>query len=215
MKYVVNIEDIENALVLLGGEAQAKQIQDKILKLFCKDEIPENYAHEKSFRQTIQRKMEDYCPQAEGFNPIKKEAKFLRVGHGVYRTATKVNIGEFHIAEEVPEYKALVEGAVKEIKINAYERNEKARQACIKHYGLTCLVCGFNFENAYGEIGKNFIHVHHIKPLAEIQKSYVVDPVKDLVPICANCHAVVHRVEPPLAINVVKEILTSRSIRKP
>ncbi|GAA5012642.1 hypothetical protein GCM10025794_00770 [Massilia kyonggiensis] len=87
MNYTVNIADIEQALIGLGGEAKAKNIQDKILVDYCNNSVPENYQNERSFRQTIQRKMEDYCPQADGFDGLKKQAKFLRVGHGLYRLA--------------------------------------------------------------------------------------------------------------------------------
>jgi putative restriction endonuclease len=90
MNYIVNIADIEKALLSLGGEARAKEIQDKILADQCEGVIPGNYQSERSFRQTIQRKIEDYCPDAEGFDKSKKEAKFLRVSHGRYRVASGV-----------------------------------------------------------------------------------------------------------------------------
>jgi hypothetical protein len=90
MIYVVNIVDIEQALVDLGGEARAKHIQDKILVKHCDGALPTNYRHDKSFRQTIQRKIEDYCPQAEGFDKTKRETLFLRVGHGLYRLANPI-----------------------------------------------------------------------------------------------------------------------------
>ena len=54
-------------------------------------------------------------------------------------------------------------------------------------------ICGFDFEKTYGEIGKGFIHVHHIVPVSEIGESYRVDYEKDLIPVCPNCHAMLHR----------------------
>lgn len=56
-----------------------------------------------------------------------------------------------------------------------------------------CCVCGFNFEKIYGEIGVGYIEVHHLKPLNEINEKYQVDPVKDLRPVCPNCHAMLHK----------------------
>lgn len=85
MTYTVNVVDIEQALIDLGGEAKAKIIQDRILADRCGNSLPVNYESTRSFRQTIQRKIEDYCPQARGFDRSKKEAKFFRVAHGVYR----------------------------------------------------------------------------------------------------------------------------------
>jgi 5-methylcytosine-specific restriction protein A len=101
----------------------------------------------------------------------------------------------------------LTEGSKIERLINVYERNPVARKHCIETYGCICRVCGFNFESKYGEIGKNFIHVHHIKPLAEIKENYIIDPIKDLVPVCPNCHAMLHRKMPALTIDELKEII--------
>lgn len=74
-----------------------------------------------------------------------------------------------------------------------YERNRKARQECLEYYGYKCSVCGFDFEKEYGDIGHEFIEVHHIVPIASIGKEYVVDPVRDLRPLCSNCHSMIHR----------------------
>ena len=91
--------------------------------------------------------------------------------------------------------------------VNAFERNAKARSACIEHYGAKCIVCGFNFQEKYGEIGKDFIHVHHIKPLGEIGAEYKVDPINDLRPVCPNCHAMLHKRKPPFSINELRSII--------
>lgn len=85
------------------------------------------------------------------------------------------------------------EGAKKQIRVNAYERSPKARAACLKHHGHDCAVCGFNFQSRYGVIGKEFIHAHHLKPLALTDGEYKLDPVADMRPVCPNCHAMLHR----------------------
>lgn len=87
----------------------------------------------------------------------------------------------------------LPEGAVMQVTINKYERNRNARERCIAAKGYKCCVCGIDFEQVYGAVGKGFIHVHHIVPLASIGKSYRLNPEKDLVPVCPNCHAMLHR----------------------
>ena len=70
-----------------------------------------------------------------------------------------------------------------------------ARKKCIEHYGAKCAVsnCGFDFEKLYGDIGKGFIHVHHLTQLSDIGQGYEVDPIKDLRPVCPNCHAMLHQ----------------------
>lgn len=103
-----------------------------------------------------------------------------------------------------PEYR---EGAVKRVAINAYERNPEVRRACIEHYGVTCTVCGLNFEQKYGDIGEGFIHVHHLRALADIGQEYTVDPISDMRPLCPNCHAMIHRQRPPLSIEELRRRL--------
>ncbi len=112
------------------------------------------------------------------------------------------------LPEEVPTGGNFSEGAKSSITINAYERSAKARGACIAHHGVSCAVCSFDFEKAFGDLGAGFIHVHHIVPLSSIRDNYEVDPVTDLVPVCPNCHAMIHRVEPPLKIEQLTEHLT-------
>ena len=111
------------------------------------------------------------------------------------------------LAEEVDVTRTYNEGTTKQVTVNFYERSAEARTICINRYGLNCSVCGFNFEKAYGEIGKGFIHVHHLKPLAEIGKGYQLNPIKDLRPICPNCHAILHQRKPAFSIEELKAII--------
>lgn len=73
-----------------------------------------------------------------------------------------------------------------------YERDPKLRKNAILIHGYTCAACGFNFEEFYGEYAKGFIHIHHIEPLFSAGEK-IVNPETDLVPLCANCHAIIHR----------------------
>lgn len=99
----------------------------------------------------------------------------------------------------------LFEGSKKQITVNAYERSSQARQKCIEHYGTKCTICSFDFEKTYGEIGHNFIHVHHIKPLSEIDEKYKINPIKDLRPVCPNCHAMLHKRKPAYSIEEIQD----------
>jgi len=88
-----------------------------------------------------------------------------------------------------------------------YERNSIARKKCIEHWGVRCMICGFSFEDAYGKIGHEYIHVHHIVPISTIKEEYIIDPIKDLIPLCANCHAIIHSNNPPFFVDEIRDII--------
>lgn len=90
-----------------------------------------------------------------------------------------------------------------------YERSPEARDACIRHHGAVCAACGFEFGKAYGAIAQSLIHVHHIVPLSEIGREHKLDPMTDLIPLCANCHAVVHRRKKAMGLDELREYLAS------
>jgi len=95
------------------------------------------------------------------------------------------------IAPETPQ-EQMTEGAEETVALNKYERNPKARAACIAAYGTACCVCGMDFGKAYGPEFAGKIEVHHIVPISEIGGEYVVDPIRDLRPVCPNCHMALH-----------------------
>jgi 5-methylcytosine-specific restriction protein A len=97
------------------------------------------------------------------------------------------------------------EGGRKVIFVNAYERSAKARKICLAYWGTACVVCSISFEKVYGDIGKDFIHVHHLNPLAMIKKRKTIDPKKDLRPVCPNCHTMLHANNSLLGIDELKD----------
>ncbi|HIJ81063.1 MAG TPA: hypothetical protein HPP76_05090 [Desulfuromonadales bacterium] len=113
--------------------------------------------------------------------------------------------------EVLPESETYAEGAVRSIVVNAYERDPKARAACLVKHGSRCAICSMSFEEQYGDIGKGFIHVHHKKPLAAIRSEYSINPKIDLIPVCPNCHAMLHSSNPPLSVEKLKMIYESRN----
>ncbi|MGL4875338.1 MAG: HNH endonuclease [Clostridium sp.] len=101
-----------------------------------------------------------------------------------------------------------IEGRIKSVLLNQYERNTLARKVCLEHYGYTCVVCGEDLEKKYGSrLGKNFIHVHHEKPLGERKEEYKVNGIRDLKPVCPNCHSIIHRKRPCFKIEELKSEL--------
>ena len=103
----------------------------------------------------------------------------------------------------------LPEGAVIRVPVNRYERSGYNRTLCINFHGTRCKVCEMDFSNVYGELGIGFIHVHHVVPVSRLGANYVINPIKDLVPVCPNCHAMLHKKDPPLSIEQLKEVIKS------
>lgn len=101
----------------------------------------------------------------------------------------------------------LYEGAMISVKVNRFERSKEGRRACIDAHGVICKVCGIDFSTIYGAIGAGFIHVHHVIPLAMIKKEYKLNPISDLLPVCPNCHSMLHRKEPPYTVDELKAMM--------
>ncbi|PME31440.1 hypothetical protein BCV39_22370 [Vibrio sp. 10N.286.55.E10] len=101
----------------------------------------------------------------------------------------------------------LWEGKRVQVQVSKFERNRYARAACIEHHGLKCQCCSNNMGEIYGAIAEGIIEVHHIKPISEIGVDYQIDPIADLVPLCPNCHRVVHKRNPPYTVEEVRSAL--------
>ena len=92
-----------------------------------------------------------------------------------------------------PESYDKLEGRKHEDTVTRYERDRGNRKKCIEYYGYVCQVCGTNFEKTYGDLGKAFIEVHHLYPVAQGERQ--VNPIEDLIPLCSNCHSMIHRLD--------------------
>ena len=142
----------------------------------------------------------------------------LRAQRKIYDEFSKIAeleiVDEVEIVEIFPDEVSennteLLEGKTKKVSVNIYERNPIARQKCIERYGCKCVICGFNFEKIYGDIGKSFIHVHHLIEISDIGKEYTIDAIKHLRPVCPNCHAMLHKKKPAYTIKEIKQHLKS------
>lgn len=214
MRRSVSLEDVVTALRDLGGEAQSTQIKDRIEKNF--GGVPDNYKDATSFRETIQVIIQEHCPQE---NKYKKKPIFEKIDRGRFRLLHKYpsapvnpelkNIRRRVSAEEqrLTNVQSLVErelesmrfeeehfeGQQRERYSSYYERDPRLRAKAITLHGTTCVACGFDFEKKYGEYGKDFIEVHHIKPVSELGGNTRINPQTDMAVLCSNCHRMVHR----------------------
>jgi 5-methylcytosine-specific restriction protein A len=166
----------------------------------------------KTFPMKRASKDDNGTPKIESFEPKLSLNFLIGIGGNWYASdkeiwyASDKEIGS-NIPEEVITPEHYFEGTSKKISVNTYERNAEARKKCIQHYGCVCAVCSFNFQKFYGSIGENYIHVHHIVPLSKIKEEYRLDPIKDLIPVCPNCHAIIHKTQPALTIEQLKQHL--------
>ena len=134
------------------------------------------------------------------FNPLKKKPKAVK---GLDKGLGGVESLEGSEREAIN----FTEGAIVQQTVDRRERNPQARQACIEKYGCKCVVCGFDFEAKYGAVGSGYIEVHHLKPISLTDDEYEIT-ADDLVPLCANCHAMVHRRSPePFTPDELKEMI--------
>ena len=92
------------------------------------------------------------------------------------------------------------EGALTTVQTNRYERDRRNRAAAIAIHGTACKVCGLEMGTRYGPVAAGFVEIHHITPVSKLGDGYVIDPARDLVPLCPNCHAIAHRRDPPLRL---------------
>lgn len=106
------------------------------------------------------------------------------------------------------------EGAASQARVTKFERSPANRLRCIQYWGPTCWVCDFDFQEVYGVLGDGFIEVHHVTPLATYKSPMAVNPKTDLVPLCSNCHSMIHRddVTSPMRPEALR-VLIGRSAR--
>lgn len=101
----------------------------------------------------------------------------------------------------------LIEGKQSEVVRTRYERSARARHECLDIHGVRCSVCDIDFEEQYGEIGRGYIEVHHLRPVSSGSGKRKVNPRRDLRPVCRNCHAMLHKRNPPYTIRALKKMI--------
>ena len=105
------------------------------------------------------------------------------------------------VAHNDADYAPDTEGVEHQYNLTKKERNPELRRKCIEYYKqlwgghIHCICCGFDFGKAYGKLGEGYIEVHHVNPHHTFEGEHMVDPVQDLIPLCSNCHSMIHRVE--------------------
>jgi len=155
--------------------------------------------------------IQNWSPQASGISIKSEITEELESIWFNFLNTQKIRHNPFKNSNDENQ-KTYTEGTPNQVYLTKYERNPYARKKCIEYFGLSCSVCELNFEKTYGEIGKNFIHVHHINQISNIGKSYEINPTKDLIPVCPNCHSMIHKRRIPYSISEIREIYLKNNI---
>lgn len=156
--------------------------------------------------------------------PASRESNYWRdgvrpIGRDVYqRILNSTTLGDSLQIENTPQLlndkevrlQSIQEGTPRMVYTTKYERSRILREQAVAIHGTICSACGFNFKSVYGDYGAGYIQIHHINPVSELEESCTVDPALDLVPLCANCHAVVHRrKDRTLSIDELKSFMSA------
>jgi 5-methylcytosine-specific restriction enzyme A len=212
----IELQEIVDALTQLGGQAQAKRIKDRVTEM--RGGMPAHYGRSHSYRETIQKKIEDHCPESANWSPS-NEPVFQRVSRGIYRLSSQAAKQHLSILEEQVTVDILalaeeegVEGGKTARLIAYFERNPALRTAAISIHGTSCKACGFNFKAMYGEHGENYIEVHHLVPISTLPEPSVISAKDDLTVLCSNCHRMIHRKrDAPLSLSELREVIAKQA----
>lgn len=187
---------IVQALENLGGKAPYQLLYEEIKK--CKEFQIQNFSTEKNFQATVRKMIQDHSSDSDGYDNKNKDLFYSvdGIGSGVWGLRNySASINEAGFDADLPGY---LEGQKKWKTHQVIERNTQLIHEAKKHFiqengRLYCEVCGFNFEEKYGALGKQYIEAHHKTPLAKLgQRKTSFD---DLLMVCPNCHRMIHRSE--------------------
>lgn len=160
----------------------------------------------------IEKLFPTQCAKLKGGEPLGEDEvlmKFAKEDGSLFRLSF-FSLSETPEASLPEEYSGRYEGKLKETRLLQRIRSAENRRKAMERHGAECAVCGFDFEKAYGELGKGFIEIHHLHPLGESDAEVLVNPETDLIPLCPNCHRMIHRrISGAVGVDELKEIWLS------
>lgn len=193
----------EKKRIFAGYSKQLEERKAKILfqvnHTVCNSSDPESWPEDwKSYQLRISKS--PVTGEDDPFDVVEITSVWLVIVAGMFLSLLNVTDND--------DSGVYTEGGVRRIETNRYERNPVNRELCLAANGYSCSICGFDFQKEYGELGHHFIHVHHINPVSHSNDSYEINPVTDLIPVCPNCHAMLHRKNPPLQPEELADIIS-------
>jgi hypothetical protein len=103
-----------------------------------------------------------------------------------------------------------LEGERRAAQMSRSVRNAALRVAAKRRWGTRCYCCGFSFQEFYGSVAEGFAIIHHLHPLGNSDSQVRATSVEDVRIVCANCHYILHREDPPLGIDELKRRIGKR-----
>jgi len=147
------------------------------------------------WRMDLHNKFLEQCPDVNymELNNLYPAVLFKKIEVDKYEVQLIIESFEALEQNDYEAYESRPEGQIKVFYTKRYERDPKNRAKAIQLHGTACIICGFDFEKVYGKEGKGIIDIHHNKPLYSLNEEVIVNPKTDLVPVCPNCHRMIHR----------------------
>lgn len=84
---------------------------------------------------------------------------------------------------------------------------ERIKKECLDYYGAICDICGFDYGYTYGESYEHYIGVHNVTGVEGDEILPDTDPIKDIIPICHNCHHIIHSKTPPIPVDKMRKMI--------
>lgn len=189
------------------GEANLDEILEKV-----KERKNINLSKSKTPKKTISRTLQTYTYSTEyGIEDTFHNVYGVSKKRGVWALSNNYDIKPSGENIDI----SFKEGAEIIKKHKSRERNPKLRTIAIQNFKEThsgklyCEVCGFDFFDTYGEIGADFIEIHHIKPLSQMRNDERTK-IQDIAMLCSNCHSIIHRKQPWLSKEELYKIFRAR-----
>lgn len=194
-------EAIIKTLKELNGHAYLKDIYIMFSNIYDKELV-------NSWKAIIRDILESNSSDSSKYNGEDLFYSVDGVGNGHWGLRNFVLDDNVDLTQEDDEFS---EGKILLKKHLQRERNVKlielSKKKFIEKNGkLYCEVCGFDFEQVYGDLGEKFIEAHHIKPVSQMSENEKTN-IEDIVMVCSNCHSMIHRKKPWLTIETIKEII--------
>jgi len=112
------------------------------------------------------------------------------------------------------------EGFTKFSQVKTKSRSRKLVSIAKNHYAgegkIFCSACNFNFEDFYGVVGREYIEIHHLDPIFAREEGFeqsIGEALKSVVPVCSNCHRIIHRKNDQfLSIPSLQELINSNGV---